>query len=1062
MELTELMAMSVPKKLTTLKIRKLLRQAGKESPSTRLQGVVRISLVSRHLSFGSDIRSLLITLIGRVDPSDIPRLNLGTSIFEFVENPDPQPTLEIDQYCKVRLHEFNICFEQADRSLKLLWSASLQNIPKVKLVLNLKRRRLGFCFNVEDRRVLVESQLCDLKAKGCKVSIRRDSNVELSLPFMIPSRCYFIDPADSNKCKGEWSVLDKDDRYKRCPNLFELSNKLLIYLLQAPIYHCTMSRQDFHELLPRLEQITEVTRSRVVMLRLEARVRPVDIDRSSLPFSTKYMLYCLLSHCFLTAASLSRGFIVMLQSLVAEGKAEQVDSALHRLFSYCQSIGVQDFQDYPSLFTRYMQTRTLPCMERANYNLMRKALVTPLMIKFLPPELEVSNRVTRHFRGHVDDFLRVVLAEGDSSRVNEFTASIKQRLKGVLSGLVIAGRTFKFLAYSSSQLRDHGFFMFADNHKVNCDLIRSWLGDFSSIKSPAKFGARLGLCLASSENAGVITADQLKEIPDVERDGYCFSDGCGVISESLLRKITPRPEVTAVQFRLGGIKGTVSLARDSTGEFLHFRPSMKKFEARCLDFEKLSLAEFRHGYLNRQFITLMESRGVAAQIFVDLQEVMMAKYHRIFSEPALACEVLKTHNTDDVQSFMIERAIQLIQAGVDLKEPYIQGTLKAAYARAMASLKNKQRILVTNSACLMGVMDESASLEYGQVFCQLRTDEETSVVMGKVLVSKNPCVHPGDLRVLDAVACPQLDHLYNLVIFPSKGPRPHSNEISGSDLDGDLYFITWEPGLIPPGDYAPMDYSSVSQVQDSPVTISQVIDFIVEFFEKNNLGSVANTHVAIADRSPDGALSKKCLELSSMHSAAVDYPKTGIPVKIDYSLKPKTWPDFMEKKDAKSYKSRKAIGTLYRSVDENHTVVLDAAPTLVFKSNEYPSEILAEAQTMLKMYRSQILASMKSLGIDSEVSYLTGEVTQVSKLYERRNNFIPEIRLKVKLELEELEKNLRRSFAGRPKGSVSSLAAACYELVRDCPDAIAFPWLVAFQELYSHHVTTQRESCKRD
>jgi len=35
------------------------------------------------------------------------------------------------------------------------------------------------------------------------------------------------------------------------------------------------------------------------------------------------------------------------------------------------------------------------------------------------------------------------------------------------------------------------------------------------------------------------------------------------------------------------------------------------------------------------------------------------------------------------------------------------------------------------------------------------------------------------------------------------------NEASGSDLDGDLYFVTWDEKLIPPGkkSWNPMDYT---------------------------------------------------------------------------------------------------------------------------------------------------------------------------------------------------------------------------------------------------------------
>ena len=56
---------------------------------------------------------------------------------------------------------------------------------------------------------------------------------------------------------------------------------------------------------------------------------------------------------------------------------------------------------------------------------------------------------------------------------------------------------------------------------------------------------------------------------------------------------------------------------------------------------------------------------------------------------------------------------------------------------------------------------------------------DKTVLTGPVVVTRNPCLHPGDVRVLEAVDAPGLMHLLDCVVFPRKGPRPHPNEMAG-------------------------------------------------------------------------------------------------------------------------------------------------------------------------------------------------------------------------------------------------------------------------------------------
>lgn len=50
--------------------------------------------------------------------------------------------------------------------------------------------------------------------------------------------------------------------------------------------------------------------------------------------------------------------------------------------------------------------------------------------------------------------------------------------------------------------------------------------------------------------------------------------------------------------------------------------------------------------------------------------------------------------------------------------------------------------------------------------------------------------------------------------------RPHPNECSGGDLDGDLYFVCWDENLIPSKTDTPMDYiARKPRLMDHEVTL---------------------------------------------------------------------------------------------------------------------------------------------------------------------------------------------------------------------------------------------------
>ena len=68
------------------------------------------------------------------------------------------------------------------------------------------------------------------------------------------------------------------------------------------------------------------------------------------------------------------------------------------------------------------------------------------------------------------------------------------------------------------------------------------------------------------------------------------------------------------------------------------------------------------------------------------------------------------------------------------------------------------------------------------------------VVRGPLIVTRNPCLHPGDVRQLEAVDVPELSHLVDCVVFPQRGSRPHCNEMAGRFFDSKVVARVWEWG----------------------------------------------------------------------------------------------------------------------------------------------------------------------------------------------------------------------------------------------------------------------------
>lgn len=179
-------------------------------------------------------------------------------------------------------------------------------------------------------------------------------------------------------------------------------------------------------------------------------------------------------------------------------------------------------------------------------------------------------------------------------------------------------------------------------------------------------------------------------------------------------------------------------------------------------------------------------------------------------------------------------------------------------------------------------MDETGFLQENQVYLPVQTENGRVTIEGQVVVTRSPALHPGDVRVADAVAVPEkspLRALHNCVVFSSKGKRDLPSQLSGGDLDGDLYNIIYMDGLYPRHESEPAEYPIMDPIDiGREVTRSDMTDFFILFMENDQLGRIANNHQTLADQRDQGTFDPDCVSLASLHSTAVDFSKTGIPV----------------------------------------------------------------------------------------------------------------------------------------------------------------------------------------
>lgn len=513
---------------------------------------------------------------------------------------------------------------------------------------------------------------------------------------------------------------------------------------------------------------------------------------------------------------------------------------------------------------------------------------------------------------------------------------------------------------------------FSNNILIGPDYIRNWLGDFSEIKNIGKYAMRLGQALSSTIptvdiDKFIEIEDNIKNSFNFSDGvGVISFTYAMILAEKLGLEIVP----SAFQIRFGGYKGVI-VAHPINEEDMKFfnnfniddqigqgvlnlllsdrnlvckrkkfegndnnepgiefgdenklilglgnvkesdivlvlRKSMRKFNSKHRNMECITHSSCNPCYLNRQIINLLEGLGISISIFLEHQDKYVIK-------------ILSEVHANPIQ--YIRKFFGGLPLKTNVKDLKIFKKLLVQISnKIVRDLYKKNKILIENGAVLMGTLDELMVLKENEVFIKVRkdvvgrydnfiVDGEYFIVIGPAIILKNPCLHPGDVRLVYGVNRPELSFMRDVLVFNQVGDRPIPNMCSGSDLDGDMYTVIWEKSLIPKYFHEPSLYEDQTFLSKEIVCLKDIVNFYIRYIRNYHLGSIAHAHMVYCDL--HDVKSENAKLLAELFNKSIDFPRTGFIASVPESLIPLNYPDFIQI-SGNIYPSFKSLGILFR------------------------------------------------------------------------------------------------------------------------------------------------------
>jgi len=196
----------------------------------------------------------------------------------------------------------------------------------------------------------------------------------------------------------------------------------------------------------------------------------------------------------------------------------------------------------------------------------------------------------------------------------------------------------------------------------------------------------------------------------------------------------------------------------------------------------VSSQPYGFGHLNDEVVLLLHALGIPETVLLQKQAEHLEFLTKALNDPASGFQFLTYVNQPKLAEKLLMNSIEEVRVDISrlINEEYAKMLNKRSEQRC--------RILIPKSRLLFGICDAWNVLKEGEcaVKVTMHGDGDARALTGmKILVTRNPCLHPGDLQKFTVVEKPELSHLVDCIVFPTQGERPAADLMSGGDLDGD-------------------------------------------------------------------------------------------------------------------------------------------------------------------------------------------------------------------------------------------------------------------------------------